>query len=165
MELNKALIKKNQTYEVKETIDLSSYLKKDDNVIKSISPFDVTIKATNFGEMLHIDFYIKGKAILICSRSLEDMDYSINIKDEIDFTSEEDFASEDVIYEPKMKIDLDPYLFGSVIAEIPNNPIKKGAKMPKSGSNYEFLTEDEYNKRKEEEKTSPFDCLKDLDLD
>ena len=34
-----------------------------------------------------------------------------------------------------------------------------------SGENWEVITEDEYNKRKNSEENSPFASLKDLDLD
>ena len=74
------------------------------------------------------------------------------------------------IFKPRNKvdnyeIDMDNYFLGYVIASVPHNAHKKGAKLPSEGKGYRVLTEDELLKeRSSTKKSSPFDCLDDIDL-
>lgn len=82
----------------------------------------------------------------------------------MEFTANEKLSSGDIFYEPGNNIDLDPYIFGLILASVPIRVIKKGAKLPKDRYGVRFLSEDDLEKERQKEKESPFDVLKDLEI-
>ena len=64
-----------------------------------------------------------------------------------------------------MEIDLDPYILALILAEVPHTVTKKGAELPKSGSGYRVLSEEELLKEKSTKKNSAFDILDTIEFD
>ena len=61
-------------------------------------------------------------------------------------------------------IDLDEYILGILLANVPVRIVKKGAKLPGDGNNYRVISEDQYQKEKENSQDSRWSALDDLDL-
>lgn len=104
------------------------------------------------GELVHATFRIQTELTLECAYSLEPVPFPISMEEELDFAygSEEENSDEQIFYVEKDMVDLDDYILGLIITEIPMKVVKKGAKLPKNGQGYEVISEDEYYQRKEE---------------
>ena len=68
-------------------------------------------------------------------------------KDNFYFSSEVT-GSEECFFEPGNEIDLDPHILALILAEVPHNIVKKGAKRPSSGEGYRVLSEEEFEAAK-----------------
>ena len=88
----------------------------------------------------------------------------VKFHDEFFFSSEED-SSQDCYYEPGVNIDLDPHILALILAEVPHNITKSGAKLPESGNGYRVLSEDQYLNEKKNKKNSAFDILDTIEFD
>ena len=165
MKVNRLLLKQNEKEVVEEDIDFSKDFF-DANHVRRIPSCHVKLTLTDFGDVLECLMEIKADVIASCSYTLEDLPLKVNVKEKLYFTSnEEDKDSDEMIYEPGNEIDMDNYVLGYVIASVPHNAHKKGAKLPSEGKGYRVLTEDELLKeRSSTKKSSPFDCLDDIDL-
>ena len=125
--------------------------------IKKIENCHVKIEAIDYESILHISLEIKSKVIGVCSYTLEDVELNINTKDSLDFSDDEN--DEEMYHETGNIIDLDPYILGILLANVPVRIIKKGAKLPKDGHGYRVLSEDDYLKEQSEKKDSRWDKL------
>ena len=67
-------------------------------------------------------------------------------------------------YEKDNLIILDDYVLGIVLANVPVRIVKKGAKRPSNGNNYRVISEDDYNKEKENSRDSRWDALDKIEL-
>ena len=108
---------------------------------------------------------MKTDVIASCAYTLEDVPLKVNVKEKLYFSSDEmDQDSEDIIYEPGNEILMDNYVLSYVIASVPHNVHKKGAKLPNDGKGYRVLSEEDFIKEKQtEKKPSPFDVLDGID--
>lgn len=132
--------------------------------IKKIETCHVNAEMNFYSDDLYsLKLNIKGNAIVPCAYTLEDVSYPFNIKEELFY--KQDIADDDTSFYPltSNEVDIDEAVLSLLISSIPFKVIKKGAKLPKSGNGYRFLSEDDYLKEKEN-KSSPFDVLDDLDL-
>ena len=162
MKINRVLLKENVPNVFEEDIDFSS-VQFDATHIKKIECCHAKATAFEYGEVLHIDVEIKAKVIGICSYTLEDVELDINAKDDLEFTDNEDDDGCYLVKGPL--IDLDEYILGILLANVPVRIVKKGAKLPDSGNGYRVLTQDEYQKEQENAQDPRWDALNDLEFD
>lgn len=146
MKLNRALLTYGVPFKVEDTVDFSNY-QFDPTHIRSIESCFIKAEATDYESILRVVLEIEVKIIGVCSYSLEDVPLSLKIKDEINFT--DNAEDEDCYYEKGTIIDLDEYILGIVLANIPVRIVKNGAKLPQNGNDYRVLSEDDYQKEKE----------------
>ena len=156
MIINRALLTNGISQTFEEAIDFSD-VQFDHNHIKTINECIVKATATDYESILRIVLNIKATIIGVCSYSLEDVELKLNIKDELDFTDDE--TDDNCYYEKGNLINLDEYVLGIVLANVPVRIIKKGAKMPKDGSDYRVISEETYNQEKENSHDSRWDIL------
>ena len=113
-----------------------------------------------------VSIALKGEMVLRSTRSLKPVNHEIDLEDEIVYTYNKDLVdNEQVFLLEDDELDLDKTIYSLIISSIPLKVIASDDKESYSGENWEVITEDEYNKRKNSEENSPFASLKDLDLD
>ena len=156
MKINRALLKNGIPETFSEEVDFS-HVELDPTHIRSIPHCVVKITATDYEEILHISLEINAVVIGVCSYSLEDVELKLKINDSLDFT--DDVEDVDNYYEKENLIDLDPYILGILLANVPVRIVKKGAKLPKNGAGYRVLSEDDYLKEQSNKKDSRWDKL------
>ena len=161
MKINRALLQNGVGKEFEDSIDFS-HIEFDPTHIRSIPSCVVKARATDYGEILRVEVQINALVIGVCSYSLEDVELKFKINDELSFTDDENDL--DNYYEKGNIIDLDQYILGILLANVPVRIIKKGAKLPKDGKNYRVISEDEYDKEKEKKVDHRFDVLDDIDF-
>ena len=161
MKINRALLVNGVAKSFEEAIDFS-HIEFDKNHIRSIQDCNVKAVATDYESILCIDVEISALVIGVCSYSLEDVEIPLKIKDQLVFTDDE--TDEDNYYAKDNIIDLDEYILGILLANVPVRIVKKGAKLPGDGSNYRVISEDQYQKEKENSQDSRWSALDDLDL-
>ena len=162
MKINRALLTNGVAKSFEETIDFST-VQFDQNHIKSIPSCVVKAVATDYESILRIVVEINALVIGVCSYSLEDVELKFKINDELNFTDDEE--DEDNYYAKDNIIDLDEYILGILLANVPMKIVKKGAKLPDSGNDYRILSEDDYNKEKESSHDSRWDILDSVKID
>lgn len=152
----------NNYLELEDDIDFSN-AELDTNHIRKINKTHVKIVAHEYDDLITLDAEVECDIIGVCSYTLEDVPLHLKFKDSLEFSNEiED--DEDIFFEPKPIFDLDPYILGLIIASTPTKIIKKGAKLPSSGAGYRVLSEEDYQKEKEEKKDSRWAKIDDIKL-
>ncbi|MBR0439360.1 MAG: DUF177 domain-containing protein [Bacilli bacterium] len=162
MKINRALLSFGNSKTFTESIDFSS-LTFDGSHIRKIESCEATVIATDYDDILRIEVKIDAKVIGICAYTLEDVELSIKAEDELTFSDDEN--DQDSYYEKSNIIDLDEYILGILLANVPVRIIKKGAKLPQNGKNYRVMSEDEYEKEKEKKHDPRFDILDTVEFD
>ena len=162
MKINRALLKYGVSQTFEENIDFSS-MSFDPNHIRKIENCLVKINATDFETILCINVEINATVIGVCSYSLEDVKLDIHATDELNFTDDEN--DEDCYYVTDSIIDLDEYILGILLANIPVRITKKGAKLPKNGSGYRVISEEDYEKEKANSIDHRWDKLDSVQID
>ena len=163
MKLNRAILPVGKPETFDEEIDFSS-LKLDENHVKKIIKCVVKVIATEFGDVLQCSINGEADVIASCSYTLEDVPLHVNIKDTLYFSSEV-MGSQECYFEPGIEVDLDPHILALILAEVPHNITKSGASLPKSGNGYRVLSEEDYEKEKQNKKNSAFDILDTIEFD
>ena len=148
MKINRALLTYGVSKSFEDDIDFSS-ISFDPTHIKAIPSCHVVVEAIDFETILHLSLKINSTVIGVCSYSLEDVKLHLSINEDIDITDDEEDT--DNYYEKDVIIDLDPYILGIVLANVPMKIVKKGAKLPKNGKGYRVINEEDYLKEKEKE--------------
>ena len=163
MKINRLLLPLNKDEVFNEDIDFSKE-KFDENHVKRIVSCSVNVTAHEYGDVL--DVKIRGKASVIasCSYTLEDVPLDVSFKENFYFSNEVT-GSDECFYEPSNEIDLDPHILALILAEVPHNIVKKGAKRPSGGEGYRVLSEDEFLEERKNKKTSAFDILDTIEFD
>lgn len=161
MKINRALLTNGITKEFEETIDFSS-VSFDPTHIKNIPNCVVKAKATDYEQILRVEVEINALVIGVCCYTLEDVELKFKINDELCFT--DDPEDVDNYYEKGNIIDLDSYILGILLANVPIKIVKKGAKPPKSGDGYRVITEDQYEEEKKNQVDHRFDILDTIDF-
>ena len=95
---------------------------------------------------------------------LNKVDYKININENIIFTLDKQYEDGDIIYLDENYIDIDQLVYSYVVSELPSS-IKEEKFDTIEKDNYRIISEDQYQKEHQKRKSSPFDKLKDLDLE
>ena len=163
MKINRVTLPLNKDEVFEEEIDFLNQ-KFDENHVKRILSCSVRIVAHEYGDVL--DCKVSGKANVIasCSYTLEDVPLEISFRDNFYFSNEVT-GSEECYFEPGPVIDLDPHILALILAEVPHNITKDGAKLPKSGEGYRVLSEEQYLEEKKNKKNSAFDILDTIEFD
>lgn len=148
---------------------LSEDLYFDPEVFKCYPPLFEVIKThvdvsiQRFEEFIYVTIALCAKVKLQCSYSLEHFETQIKGNDELHFAPSDDEDEDCICYKGNI-IDLDSYIFNLLSASVPIAPKSPNASAPKSGNGYRVLTEEEFEKEKQEIGNTKFDALKDLDL-
>lgn len=154
----------NKHYFLEEDVDFSNHQFQKNYRIRQILSSHVKIDLVVFEDIADLRVDIKGEVVGACSYTNEDVLLPYHIKDDMTFSSDEEKGAD--YYEPTDIIELDPYIFALIDSSIPLTIHKKGAKLPEGGAGYEVLSEEEYLKKKlEEKKSSPFDVLDQINFD
>lgn len=162
MKINRALLTNGISKTFEEAVDFSS-TQFDQNHIRSIPSCEVKATATDYETILRIELEINAVVIGVCSYTLEDVELKLKIKDELDFSDDE--SEEDTYFAKDNIIDLDEYILGIVLANVPMKIVKKGAKLPDNGKDYRVLNEEEYLKEKENSHDKRWDILDSVQID
>jgi uncharacterized metal-binding protein YceD (DUF177 family) len=156
MKINRAVLTNGATKEFEESIDFSRF-EFDPTHIKSIPSCVVKARATDYETILRVEVEINALVIGVCCYSLEDVELKFKINDELCFTDDEDDV--DNYYEKGNIIELDEYILGILLANVPIKIVKKGAKIPENGKGYRVITEDDYEEEKSKKVDHRFDIL------
>ena len=152
----------NNVLELEDEIDFSN-AELDQNHIRKIENTHVKVLAHEYEDLLVMDVNVETDIIGVCSYTLEDVPLHLKFKDSLEFSNEVE-DDDDIFYEPKPIFELDPYILGLIIASTPTKIVKKGAKLPSSGSGYRVLSEDEYNSEKKKKVDPRWSKLDDIEL-
>lgn len=161
MKINRAALTYGTPKQFEENVDFSS-ASLDPTHIRKIENCVVKAKATDYESILRIELEINALVIGVCSYSLEDVELKLKINDELNFSDDEN--DPDCYYSSDSIIDLDEYILGILLANVPVRIIKKGAKLPEDGKGYRVLSEEQYEKEKENSTDPRWSKLDDLDL-
>ena len=145
MKLNRATLPEQKSQTFTEELDFSKQTF-DENHVKRIESCSVTVVATEFGDVMQCVISGKAHVVASCSYTLEDVPLDVKFHDSFYFTDSKDDEAEDCYYEPNVEIDLDPHILALILAEVPHNIVKNGAKLPKSGNGYRVLSEEDFIK-------------------
>ena len=148
MKINRALLSFGNTKTFEDSIDFF-HAELNPSHIRKIEKCDVVVTANDYDDLLYLDIQINAVVIGVCSYSLEDVELKLNIKDQIVFSDNED--DEETYYCKDNIIDLDEYILGILLANVPVKIVKKGAKLPKGGNDYRVITEEEYEQEKKKQ--------------
>ena len=163
MRINRLELKINVPVRYEENIEFknASY---DSYHVRDIKDCHVVAIATEYGEFLSVKINVACTVLTTSAYTLKDLDYEIKIKDELCFTDNKDL--EDTYFFEKLpQIELDDYIFSLIVAHVPTKVVGKNEKLPESGNGYRIMSEEDFYKERENEKSSPFDVLDTLDLD
>ena len=163
MKINRVILPENKPETFVEEIDFSGQAF-DENHVKRINHCQVTVVATEFGEVLQCKVSGEADVVASCSYTLSDVPLKVKFKEDFYFSSEET-NSEDCYFEPGVEIDLDPHILALILAEVPHNIVKSGATLPKSGNGYRVLSEEELDKERKSRGNSAFSILDTIEFD
>ncbi len=133
--------------------------------IISVPKCHASIRASLNSGFLSVHFKINYTAIVPDSYTLKPIEYRKTEKEDLVFSTTEDDESNIEGIEKNGDIDLDNYIHAIIISSVPFNVKGKDSKLPSGGEGYRVLTEEELEKERSEDKSSPFDVLDKLDLD
>ncbi|HBF67742.1 MAG TPA: hypothetical protein DDW20_00255 [Firmicutes bacterium] len=131
----------------------------------SVNKLIAKIHTSSYEDFVDVFLEIKADVILKSVYSLNDFPETITAKEEYHFGSSYDDDDTDMININSNIINMDEYVLNLLSASIPVSPKIKGEKLPSSGEGYVVMSEEEYDKSRDEKYDSRFDKLKDLDLD
>lgn len=164
MLINRLNYNDGKTHLVSADIDFSDELYSS-SVIRRIKDCHVEIKVTDYDSVFRVEINVKSNVVVGCAYTLEDVDYIVKARDELDFTDEELDEDDDTLIQMESTIiDLKPYIYSILVSAIPVKVIKKGAKPPKNGNGYRVLSEDEFLNEKDKKTDSRWDILDDIEL-
>lgn len=130
----------------------------------AIKKVTVEAEVRGLGDIYEAQVTVDADVVLECAYTLEPIDYHLHFRDVITF-SDVETEDEDMMYVPGNEIELDPFIFGLLMVEIPTKIIKKGAKPPQSGEGYRVLSEKAFLSERNQKTDPRFDILDSLDFD
>ncbi len=148
-----------------ENINYDKSLYENNPLIDKIGEINAEVSTNLVSDLIMVSIVLKGEMVLRSTRSLKPVNYEIDLDDEIVYTYNKDLVDNEQVFLLDDELDLDKTIYSMIISSIPLKVIANDDKESYSGDNWEVITEDEYNKRKNSEENSPFASLKDLDLD
>ncbi len=133
--------------------------------IKSVKSCHYEAKATRVASYPHVYFIIDATLELFDSRDGVPFTKEVKIEDEVDIMEKEDDNGDGFIC-PGSSIDLDLVALSLIVSSLPLRIVRPDSELPKGGKGYNVYDEDSYLAEQEQnEKSSPFDALKDIDFD
>ena len=147
-----------------ENINYDKSLYENNPLIDKIGEINAEVSTNLVSDLIMVSIALKGEMVLRSTRSLKPVNYEIDLDDEIVYTYNKDLVdNEQVFLLDDDELDLDKTIYSMIISSIPLQVIANDDKESYSGDDWEVITEDEYNKRKNDSSSSPFACLKDID--
>lgn len=139
-------------------VKINEKIKYDDELIKStkrllgLSEIEISGTVNYLSEVEQAFFKLKvsGTMDLECARTLSLVHYPFSINDDVTFAFNKDYDSDEVEYVKGNTIDLTPYIWELIFANIPMRVVAENAKMPTSGEGWEVISEEEYDDYKKE---------------
>ena len=167
MKIDLSKLKIGKSVIFKESLDVLKFYDRLSYPLDKIINLNADAEVTDYSDFIAVNITINSDVLLVCSYTLEKFQEHIKDHISLQFSSnkEDENSEEDIIYFKGNEINLDPYIIDLLFASIPTRPIKKGAKLPKCGENYEVYTEDKYLESEKNKTDSRFDKLLDIDLD
>ncbi len=126
--------------------------------LNKIKKVNVEAKCSNFGEIIEIHLKIDAQLVLKCSYSLEDVNYRMKTEEILNFSFSP--INDEIVQIDGNEINLDDSVLAIIIANIPLRIKKKGAK-PVEVEGVRVLSEDEYEKEKNNTPDARFSALDD----
>lgn len=147
---------------IDQVVDVAEDLKKRDPEIRGVSPIHLTGNAEIDTRKVTFHLHLTGSLILPCSRTLEDVDFPVDIRSTETFllkSGEVDMFQDDEIHEPEGGIvDLLPIIEELLLLEIPiqvfSNKVAHNDDLP-VGNDWEVMTEEQYKQEQQKEKIDP----------
>ena len=112
-------------------------------------------------KIIEVKIHLDAELIMLSTRTLEEVNLLVHNEDTYLFSESRDDDNEDIINIEGNEIDLYPYYLELLISSIPSKFVKDEDYYP-HGENWEVISEEEYNKRKEN--NNPFSELDEEDL-
>lgn len=163
MKLDFSKIKGTSSFEY--TPDLTNFFKNlASSVIKEFLGAHSVIKTVKEDEIYSLSFDIDASLIVYSSLTHNPFEYPMHIEEELLYTRNKVFDSENVEFVDSDSLDLDEIVFSLIITNIPLTLHAPNDEYVKTDT-YRVMSEDDYLKEKNENFTSPFDALKDIDFD
>lgn len=160
MKLNYLEIKGSSTLPL--NIDLKAFNEEyKSETIKSFNKLDGVIKLNKVDQVLIFDISIESNLTLISSFSLKEFNKDLKIKETLYFTNQKEYESDDCLL-IENEIDVDNIVFSLLLTSLPLKIHADDEKEIK-GEGYRVIKEEDLEKDNEEH-SSPFDILSDLDL-
>lgn len=162
MKLNRKLLPRGKAVDFNEEL---SFL--DNNFdtfhIRRIPHVEAKITATEYGETLRVVFDLKADVTAVSSYTLKDVPLKVKVKEELSFTDEE-IEDDNLIYEPNAIIELDEYILSLILSKIPIKVVNKDEKLPESGEGYRVISQEDYEKEKENKTDPRWSALDELEF-
>lgn len=139
----------NEPFTFDDHVDVSE-LENMNNDIRRIGSVHVFGQCVLQGEQLVFSFTIKGEMILPCARTLVDVPYPFEVKEEEVFTLSEYYGEEEAENEihpiDGEVLDFNPYIKENILLEIPfrvfSNDEEAIKNAPVSGEGWDFISEE-----------------------
>jgi uncharacterized metal-binding protein YceD (DUF177 family) len=149
MKFSRSELRRYRTIEFDEVV---SYAK--EKIVNKPSLLDIKnvhalAKVELFNDLIKADIEATATLVLECAYTLEPLERNITINETLQLT--EDVREDDaLLYAPGPEINLDDYLYGLILTEVPAKVVKRGAHLPKEGKGYRVITEDQLIREKEQ---------------
>ena len=120
--------------------------------IRRIESVDVKAKLSYdaHSEVLIVDVNVKGKMILPCSISFQDVPYSFKASSRLAFSFTTTEIESDVVEVEGEELDFNPEILALIWMEVPPRVISPKVKQLPQGEGWEVVSEEEFRRRKEE---------------
>lgn len=147
MKIRLSELKANKLVEIEEQLKFDKESYKHVFTLKEITSAKVKAVAKDFGDIVEVSINILADCILVCSYSLEDVNYTIKTDDIIEFSKTTE--SDDLILIDGNEIELYEFVLSIIIASVPVRVKKRGAKML-DVEGVKVIKEDEFKKEQKE---------------
>ena len=146
IDLTKLFYNEVDRIDINDSIDIPEEYYSDNKDIKKVSKVDIEGDITDNGESFTVNLNIKCDLTLICSISLKDVNYPININiEEIIAENGENLEEFDKII--NNSIDLLPIIWQNILVEVPMKVVSPDIKEENIyGDGWKFITKEEENK-------------------
>ncbi len=115
--------------------------------IRHLDPVEVKGRVYSIGDdVFNLSLEVKGKMILPCALTLEDVDYPFDITIDQNVGNDEDFEKNYKIV--SNTLDILPILWENIVLEIPSRVVKDNAKIKTEGDGWCLTSEEELKSNK-----------------
>ena len=116
--------------------------------IRHLDPVEVKGRVYSIGDdVFNLSLEVKGKMILPCALTLEDVDYPFDITIDQNVGNDEDFEKNYKIV--SNTLDILPILWENIVLEIPSRVVKDNAKIKTEGDGWCLTSEEDYESSKD----------------
>lgn len=150
MIINRLALKKVDVMELEEIIIFDKSLFDKHISLLDIKDVHVVCGVKDFDEVIRASIDVTATLILECAYTLKPFAKKVKVSDDLDFVFKAGEDDNQIVVTDK-EINLNPYILGMIITEIPLRAVAPGAQRPKNGNGYRVISEEEYYKEKEQE--------------